>query len=308
MTRTTALFLVLAATGLARAQSSPVGEYTLEGRYSTNRRTSVKLAIERNADGSYAITRTGRFTGSSAASSPDPFTWVAARAVRAGNQLFGLFETGAGVAGALEGAGEKNVFLGRYSLSADGAIAEQVLNQTRNAPDDFWSTITTRGRRVVTAGRDLDALLAIFQAATNTPGVLAAKDQLDDMDSPVSYAVFRAEGATIEEVKAGLVGREQTDLAIRAEGEAAVDAMAQAIKEPLDWAIQDEDSEAFFQPIAHIADGVEAWFKPASAFRSIHLIGGTKTDPHWLDELTFLVVEDQAGKFLVVRTSLAREN
>ena len=113
--------LLLALPALAQPQEERfLGTYALLGSYSTTRHTAVDLAIERGADGTLSVTRTGRYTSQRYRNLP-AFTWTSAEAKLEGDELRVLFRIGVdgaslpatGIADALDGASEAR---GKVSL------------------------------------------------------------------------------------------------------------------------------------------------------------------------------------------------
>ena len=81
------LLLVLPVTALANGFQ---GVFDLEGRYSTQRRTSAKLLVVQDSGGNTLVTRRAKYLGDSYANEPE-FTWISDDvAIDAGGEL--IFE------------------------------------------------------------------------------------------------------------------------------------------------------------------------------------------------------------------------
>ncbi|MEZ6184001.1 MAG: hypothetical protein R3F62_03205 [Planctomycetota bacterium] len=294
------------------AQEPVVGEYALQGRYSTSRRTEATLRVERNADGSLKLTREGRYSGTTGQTQPEPFTWTAPRAIQAGAQVYALYELAASsglvaLGGPLDPGADTNVLLGVYSIASDGAIREAVYNQTRHGAEAFWTRLRARGQRVTSPTPDLAALQADLQALLDVPAMGTALEGLDDLLSPFELEVSSRSGSA-SQIAATLQAENSVTLIRVAEGPDAVRGMVDWIEEPLEWAIQDVDSEQLYAPVSAFADAVKARFAPASAFRSLTLLWGRRSAPGWDHDHYALLAELEPGRFLVIERVLGSEN
>ncbi len=160
-----ALSLCLLPTIASAQQAGFPGQWELEGRYTSGRKTAVQLKVSQVA-GSLQVTRTGRFT------SPDfrnllAFTWTSSQVQVSGRRMRVIFKVHVGNTVGTEGLigslspnssranvvralTKTNTFDAIYFLSnAKRSISEVVVNQTRLGDDRWWQWASTKGQRGV---------------------------------------------------------------------------------------------------------------------------------------------------------------
>jgi hypothetical protein len=147
-------------------QDKFLGTYKTEGRYNNRRKTAADIAVTKDADGNFSVTRDARYTARSRRRTP-PFSWSSNDVKLEGNTLVVTYHINidgtsvldsVGLAGRLNGdsggnagaaADNVNVFVARYSLSDDGTeIREEIENTTRKDPEHWWRGIRTEGDRL----------------------------------------------------------------------------------------------------------------------------------------------------------------
>lgn len=153
------LAFVVACAGVVRGQEQAfVGRFELSGRYNpTLRRTTVTLDVTTDGQ-ALRVTRTAVVGGQT-------ITWTGTRAQVTGTRLTVRYEVGGGLVGGLPGS-PPNLFVGSYYLSGAGQrLSESVRNTTRRAPEDRWTSISTRGGRAAGLSPALGATALADMAA-----------------------------------------------------------------------------------------------------------------------------------------------
>lgn len=157
--------LVLSTAASARADDAFLGTYELEGTYNNQRQTKVlELKVTRGDDGALTVSRHAHYSARRWRNTP-AFTWVG-QAQAEGDRLVVTYRlnqdgtpAGTGLANVLNnpnapgGANQPppngNLFRATYTLTEGGRlIAERVDNTTRRRPEEWWTSISTRGTRL----------------------------------------------------------------------------------------------------------------------------------------------------------------
>lgn len=163
MVRTPIVSALLLGALLPAAAQEFTGNFQLEGRYSTGKKTTIELAI-RQAGNELRVDRVARISGTSPAG---PFTWTCERARKVSPRVLRAtyrLEPQGGLSSALAslspGASDEelgaalrrtNVFEALYVISADGAALREVVVNTTRFGTERWSQINARGGRQVAA-------------------------------------------------------------------------------------------------------------------------------------------------------------
>lgn len=142
-----------------------LGTYELTGTYSNQRQTKVlELKVERG-EGGLVVTRHARYSARRWRNTPS-FTWTGTGRVE-GDVLKVTYRvnpdatSGTGITDVVndptnpanpqpnQPAGASNVFEATYTLSEEGRVLSEALtNTTRNAPENWWTGVSTTGPRL----------------------------------------------------------------------------------------------------------------------------------------------------------------
>jgi hypothetical protein len=164
------LAALLVSTGQAVGQDSYHGDYDLEGRYSTRRKTEARLQIRNGTVYPTEVTRTARYTGQSFQGTPE-FTWTSSDVRRSANGrvLRVIYRLGPGEAQldgivsrldpdrdtrreVLAAIGLRYKFVAVYFFSTDfQTVREFVSNTTRVGSERWWHWVETRGTKITQA-------------------------------------------------------------------------------------------------------------------------------------------------------------
>jgi len=150
-TLTAALAAAVGLAGSAAAWDCS-GCYDVDGRYSNGVRTDAEIEFE-SVNGTWIVTRRGELTSSRYRHLPG-FTWTSSSVQQLSRThlrgVYTLATDQVGASGRLRGrsGGGANVLVADYVFTNRGRrLRERVINQTRSDPEDWWSSLTTDGRR-----------------------------------------------------------------------------------------------------------------------------------------------------------------
>lgn len=197
-----------------RALPAPehVGAFALRGHVFGERDprlATARLEVRAGADGALSVIRHGEVM--LAARAPRRTTWTAAGAdvVVSGDQLLVTYRLAdpwvEGLAGSLDGAGRaverRNVVDATYTFTAEGLV-EDLWNQTRLAPEHFWSSSRLSGLRLhasdLAVGPTITTLVDHGSASARYDLVIVSEGY-----TPEEMPAFRAQArAVLERLRA----------------------------------------------------------------------------------------------------------